>query len=102
MALPNNARGQIQALLAEAERASSSLFSSNRQGKDSSTFQLLLHPPLPAILAPLPGLFRLLAFLVVAPVIFVTLVDFAGYAVFRTLGEWAARPASRPRNGPCC
>lgn len=95
MALPSNIRGQIQALFAEAERASSSVFSGNRQSGSgslegattNSALSLLMNPPLPALLAPLPGLFRLAAFLIVAPVLFVTLVDFAGYAVFRTLGE---------------
>ncbi|UZJ56197.1 hypothetical protein CBS101457_005517 [Exobasidium rhododendri] len=51
-----------------------------------STLQLLLRPRLPPLLSPLPYLFRLIAFLILAPVIFICLVDFAGYAIFRTLG----------------
>ena len=52
-----------------------------------SMLQHLFRPQLPALLSPLPSLFRLVAFLIVAPVIFICLVDFAGYAIFRTLGE---------------
>lgn len=50
-------------------------------------WQLILSPTLPPLLSPLPSLFRLISFLIVAPVIFICLVDFAGYAIFRTLGE---------------
>jgi hypothetical protein len=54
-----------------------------------STLQLLYNPRLPPLLSPLPNMFRFIAFLIVAPIIFLCLVDFAGYAVFRTLGEGA-------------
>jgi hypothetical protein len=52
-----------------------------------STLQLIYNPRLPPLLSPLPNLFRFIAFLILAPIAFLCLVDFAGYAVFRTLGE---------------
>jgi len=52
-----------------------------------SILQLLYNPRLPPILSPLPSLFRFIALLILAPIIFLCLVDFAGYAVFRTLGR---------------
>lgn len=51
-----------------------------------TTMQLLFSPQLPPLLSPLPNLFRLISLLIVAPIVFFCLVDFAGYAVFRTLG----------------
>lgn len=51
-----------------------------------TTLQLLFSPRLPPLLSPLPNIFRFIALLIVAPIAFLCLVDFAGYAVFRTLG----------------
>lgn len=49
--------------------------------------QHLLDLQLPAFLQAVQFLFRLTSFLIILPVLLLALVDFAGYAVFRTLGE---------------
>ena len=56
-----------------------------------STLQLIFDPPLPTLLSPLPSLFRLISFLIIAPIVFVCVIDFVGYAIFRTLGECDTR-----------
>ncbi|PWN33021.1 uncharacterized protein FA14DRAFT_181685 [Meira miltonrushii] len=45
-----------------------------------------LDPELPPLLAPIPQFCRLIAFAIIAPIIIACLTDFAGYAIFRTLG----------------
>ena len=52
-----------------------------------TTWKNLLDPPLPPGLAIVPPLCRLLALVMVLPIFVIGLLDFAGYAVFRTLGE---------------
>lgn len=57
-------------------------------GLDSSpSLILILDPPLPPFLQPLPSIFRALSVIVLLPIFLICVVDFAGYAVFRTLGE---------------
>lgn len=51
-----------------------------------STWQTILNPTLPPMLAPVPQVCRLLAAMMIAPIIVICLTDFAGYAIFRTLG----------------
>ncbi len=54
---------------------------------DPYSLNTWLDPPLPPGLAPIPPVCRLLALLMVLPVAAIALLDFAGYAVFRTLGQ---------------
>lgn len=49
-------------------------------------YQQWLDPQLPPFLAPIPQFCRLIAFIIIAPIIIICLTDFAGYAIFRTLG----------------
>jgi hypothetical protein len=55
---------------------------------DAGLLARLLLPALPPLLAPVPALCRAVALLIVAPILLVGMLDFAWYAVFRTLGEW--------------
>jgi len=68
---------------AAAAAAAASVHSS-----DAGLLARLLRPALPPLLAPLPALCRGVALLIVAPILLVGMLDFAWYAVFRTLGEW--------------
>ncbi|MCO5566181.1 hypothetical protein L7F22_019857 [Adiantum nelumboides] len=54
--------------------------------ESKSYYKQWLDPELPPLLAPIPQFCRLIAFAIVAPIIIVCLTDFAGYAIFRTLG----------------
>ena len=58
-----------------------------QQALRSGDLKTLLDPPLPPGLAIIPPVCRLTAFLIAFPLLAIGLLDFAGYAVFRTLGE---------------